>query len=260
MNVVIVANGIIEDHTGSRMIAEMADLLLCADGGARHVLQWGMTPHVVIGDMDSLDDETLARLASAGVELVRHPAQKDATDLELALEWGIDSGATEITILGALGGRMDHVLGNILLLAHPRLAGIPARIHGNDEWLTLVRDRLTILGNLGDTVSLLPLCAEVTHVTTTGLEYPLQDESLRYSFSRGISNRLIEREATITLGEGLLLVVHRWSPAPPDKATRTGSARRPARRRRRSSPAEPRPPAAPRTTSRRARSGRETPG
>ena len=208
MHVVIVANGTMEDRAGGRMIAERADMLLCADGGARYALEWGLTPDAVIGDMDSLDDDSLDRLALAGVELVRHPPRKDATDLELALEWAIDRGATEITILGALGGRIDQTLGNIMLLAHPRLAGIAVRIQGDGERLMPVREGATIRGRPGDTVSLLPLTLEVTHVTTNGLEYPLRSETLHRSSSRGISNRLIDKEATVTVGVGLLLLIH----------------------------------------------------
>jgi len=209
MHVVVVANGIIEDQDGSRAIAERADLLLCANGGALSVLGWGLTPAAVIGDMDSLDVETLGRLERAGVKLDRFAPRKDATDLELALDRAVDSGATRITILGALGGRIDQTLGNIMLLTQPRLAGISVRIQEGDERLVLVCDTVTIRGEAGDTVSLLPLSRKVTHVTTDGLEYPLQDELLYQYASRGISNRMLANVATVTIGDGLLLVIHR---------------------------------------------------
>jgi thiamine pyrophosphokinase len=208
MHVVIVANGTIDDHARSRAIAAQADLLFCADGGANHVMAWGLIPDAVVGDMDSLDVEALERLTRAGVELERHPPHKDATDLELALERAVDSGATDIIVLGALGGRIDQTLGNIMLLAHPRLANVPVHILGDRERIMLIRGEVTIQGRPGDTVSLLPLSAEVTHVTTEGLEYPLRDESLYRNSSRGISNVLSGVEATITMGEGVLLLTH----------------------------------------------------
>lgn len=208
MHIVIVANGVIGDVTGSRTAAEGADLLLCADGGALYVLGWGLTPDVVIGDMDSLDAAYLERLETAGVELVRHLPHKDETDLELALDRAVHEGASEITILGALGGRIDQTIANILLLTRPCLEGATVSILDGRERLFLARDSVTIRGKEGDTVSLMPLSSEVTNITTTGLEYPLRGESLCLGPSRGISNIMTSDEAAITLGDGLLLVTH----------------------------------------------------
>jgi len=125
MHIVIVANGIIGDASGSRAIAEGADLLLCADGGALHVLGWGLTPDVVIGDMDSLDAAHLEQLEAAGIELILYPPHKDETDLELALERALQEGASEITILGALGGRIDQTLANMMDANGSSWRGIP---------------------------------------------------------------------------------------------------------------------------------------
>lgn len=208
MHVVIVANGIIEDEGSSRKIAGEADLLLCANGGTRYVLDWGLMPDLVIGDMDSLDAATLERLNAAGVGLVRHSSYKDETDLELALDRAVTEGATRITILGGLGGRIDQMLGNILLLAWPRLAGVRVILQGDRERLFSVSDSVTIQGRRGDLVSLLPLSGEVRGIVTAGLEYPLRGESLSLGPSRGISNVMTADEATVALQDGILLVVH----------------------------------------------------
>lgn len=208
MHVVIIANGVIGDEARARALAAQADLLICADGGARYALAWGLPPDIVIGDMDSLDAGELERLASAGARLIRHPSRKDETDLELALAQALREGANEITILGALGGRPDQTLANILLLAWPRLKSVRVTIVEGRDRLFLVRGAVTLRGKQGDIVSLLPLSPRVTHITTTGLEYPLRDEALYRGLTRGISNVMIADEATITVGQGLLLVSH----------------------------------------------------
>jgi len=192
------------------------DLIVGADGGAGRALAHGLVPDVVVGDMDSTPAEVLAALAAQQVELVRHPRAKDETDLELALCYAAGQGAEEIVVLGALGGRLDHTLSNVLLLALPELEGVTVRIvHGREEVL-LARsgERVPLLGESGDVVSLLPLGGDVHGVTTSGLLWPLDHETLRFAFSRGVSNVLTGREAWIEVEEGYLVVVHG---APPEE-------------------------------------------
>lgn len=211
MRAVIVANGIIEDEEGAKAIAAGAPLLICADGGAHHVMRWGLRPHAVIGDMDSLEEEPLRRLEEAGTLLLRYPSRKDETDLELALDYAVRQGADEILILGALGGRWDHTVANILLLTWPRLEGREVQIVAGQERLFLVRRQVTLHGAAGDIVSLLPLSPVVEGIVTSGLEYPLRGEPLYMGPSRGVSNVMLGPEATITIQTGWLLVVHRRS-------------------------------------------------
>jgi thiamine pyrophosphokinase len=206
---VIVANGVIADAPRARARAGAADLLICADGGARHVLAWGLWPAIVVGDMDSLDEATLARLAAGGARLARHPAHKDETDLELALDLALAEGATEIRILGALGGRLDQTLANILLLTVPRFQAVPIIIDDGREQLFLGRSPIVLRGAPGDLVSLIPLSPAVSGITTAGLEYPLRADNLYLGLTRGISNVMLGTEATVTFEAGLLLVSRR---------------------------------------------------
>jgi thiamine pyrophosphokinase len=210
MHIVIIANGQLADTSLGRDVARRADILVCADGGTRHALAWDLTPDVLIGDMDSLDAAILKGLP-ASTRVIRHPAHKDYTDLELALEFAIGEGATEITILGALGGRLDQSLANILLLVAPRFRPASIRILDGPDHLFLARGPVVLHGTPGDLVSLLPLSPEVTDVTTAGLEYPLHGETLYLGLTRGVSNAMLAHEATITFGAGLLLVCHRVS-------------------------------------------------
>jgi thiamine pyrophosphokinase len=184
-----------------------ADLLIAADGGALPLLRAGIVPHVAIGDMDSIDAAGLAELEMHRVAMQRFPREKDETDLELALLYAAATGATAIDILGALGGRWDHTLANVALLALPELRTRRVRLLADRQTLFLVRDSAMLEGQAGDTISLLPLAGDAYGVTTKGLRYPLDDATLSYERARGVSNVLLAPPGYVSLRAGLLLVV-----------------------------------------------------
>jgi thiamine pyrophosphokinase len=208
MYAVIVANAPDMDATPYAAQIRAADLLIAADGGALPLMRLGLPPRLVIGDLDSLDAASQSVLRAQGVELRRSPRAKDETDLELALLYAAEAGADAIDILCALGGRWDHTLANVALLALPELRGRRVRLLADDQELFLVRDTAAIDGRRGDTVSLLPLTPVVQGVTTHGMLYPLDDATLRFERARGISNVLLEPPGRVSLRDGLLLVVH----------------------------------------------------
>jgi len=207
---IIVANGTVEDVTAWREDLAQASLVVAADGGARHARVLGLVPHVLVGDADSLDAETGRWLADQGTRIVRHPAAKDETDLELALLYAVEAGADEIVLLGAWGGRPDQALANMHLLAHPRLAGRRVRLLGADYEALVVHagEVSTIAAAVGDTISLLPLAGDARGVRTAGLRWALAGDTLRFGPARGISNEATAAEVSVRLEEGLLLVVH----------------------------------------------------
>jgi thiamine pyrophosphokinase len=207
MYVVIVASAPELDIGPYRAQIGRADLLIAADGGALPLLRAGIVPHVAIGDMDSIGDAGLAELEAHGIAPQRFPREKDETDLELALLHAAAAGATAIDILGALGGRWDHTLANVALLALPELRGRRARLLADGQTLFLVRDTAVLDGQVGDTVSLLPLSGDARGVTTRGLRYPLDQATLSFERARGVSNVLLEPPGQVSLREGLLLVV-----------------------------------------------------
>lgn len=183
----------------------VADLVIAADGGTRHVLHYGITPHVIIGDLDSVDLQTLAIMQERGVEIVRYSAQKDETDLELAVLLAIERGATEIRILAALGGRPDMHLANHLLLAHHGLHACHIAMLDHGWEIRMIHTLLRLQGNLGQRVSLLPL-GDVEGISTTGLRYALHDESLLGDAVRGVSNEFAATNAEIHVRSGRLLI------------------------------------------------------
>ncbi len=203
MHIIIVANGSAEPFDVAK-----ADLIIAADGGARHALGWGRPPDVVIGDCDSLDEESRRELEQAESRFITHPTHKDETDLELALRHAAALNPRRITILGAWGDRPDHTLANLLLLTHPDFAGPDIRLLAHRQEIRLVRHETTVQGRPGDLVSLIPIGGDAIGVTTEGLEYPLHDETLSLGTSRGVSNVLIAEGACIRLREGLLLCLH----------------------------------------------------
>lgn len=214
MRAVIIAGGQTHEDEKGRRWAQEGDLIVGADGGAGQALAWGLLPDLVIGDMDSLSEEDRAALAAQGCRFVIHPRAKDETDLELALTYVVQHGAQEIVVLGALGGRLDHTLANILLLTLPVLGSISVRIvQGQSETFLVRSGEVAIVeGQPGDLVSLLPLGGDACGVRTAGLAWALHGDNLRFGFTRGVSNEMTAPEAKIGLAKGNLLVIH--SPPP----------------------------------------------
>jgi len=208
MRAIIFANGDPSNPEIVRHWTAQADLIIAADGGTRHALAVGVPPHVVIGDLDSLDEADRAQLDRSGVQLIVYPTHKDYTDLELALRYARKQHATEIIIFSALGGRWDQSLANLLLLTLPELAQVPTRIVDHHLSIQVIRDRAEITGRAGDTLSLIALQGDAHGVTIEGCEYPLSDATLPFGATLGISNVLTQQMATITVKQGLILALH----------------------------------------------------
>ncbi|MEI7646190.1 MAG: thiamine diphosphokinase [Chloroflexales bacterium] len=213
MYAIIVANAPDFDATPFADALAAADLVIAADGGGNALHAIGVVPHLVVGDLDSLDPAVGRAFRAAGAELRRFPTEKDETDLELALLLAVERGADQIDILGAIGGRWDQGLANVAMLALPELVGLRVRLLDVDQEAFLVRGTAEIPGAAGDTVSLLPLGGAAHGITTRGLHYRLDAATLRFERSRGISNRIVQPPAHVSVGEGLLLVVHHHRPS-----------------------------------------------
>jgi thiamine pyrophosphokinase len=213
MNCIVIAGGRLNAartrtwHQCFFSLLETADLIIAADSGARHLKGSGYLPHVIVGDMDSIDPDTLAFFQKNKVPIQSHPRRKTQTDLELCLTYATEQGAKKITILGATGTRMDHSLANILLLLPLAKAGIPARIMDSNNEIQMVTDRLEMTGTPGDLVSLIPVTPTVRGVTLQGLSYPLEDHTLEMGTTLGISNYFSESWAQIKIRSGTLLVI-----------------------------------------------------
>ena len=208
MRALIFVNGTIDDYAQLARWLRPDDYLIAADGGARHCAALGLRPAVLVGDLDSIAPELLTEYEKAGVTIERHPPRKDETDLELAVRRAVADGATEILLLGALGGRLDQTLANLLLPARTEWP-VPILLADGTQLARVLRggETVTLAGAPGATVSVVPISAEVTGITYAGLEYPLINATLRLGSTQGVSNRLVGETATIRIVSGILLVV-----------------------------------------------------
>ena len=183
-----------------------AALVVAADGGARHAAHLGLPLHQVVGDFDSLSAEDTDELEAAGVIISRYPTNKDATDTELALLAALDAGATEITLLCSWGGRSDHAIGTLALLAHPRCGAATVAILDEQTRTQLMRSgaELTLRGAVGRNISITPWGGDAT-VSATGVRWSLDSAVLVAGSTRGISNVATATESIITVHDGAVL-------------------------------------------------------
>jgi thiamine pyrophosphokinase len=206
---IIFANGVLNHPEAVRDSIQSDDLIIAADGGGRLCRKLGLIPNVLIGDFDSLDEEDLSYFSERGAEIIRFPTRKDFTDLELALLHCRSLAIQEVTIFAALGARWDQTLANLLLPAASILRGMHIRLVDGPQEVRLMREgqESVVRGRPGDTLSLIPVGGDVQGVTTQGLEYPLQGETLYLGATRGLSNVFLGETALVKLKEGILLCV-----------------------------------------------------
>ncbi|MEX1019944.1 MAG: thiamine diphosphokinase [Litorilinea sp.] len=208
MHAVIFVNGIVQSYAPLVAWLDQADLWVAADGGLRHFRAMDRQPHALVGDLDSVEPNLVAELEAAGVHIERHRPEKNETDLELAIEYAIQAGASQIVLLGALGGRLDQTLANLLLLAQRAWPAAISVVEA-DQVATVLRPGYTLEleGVPGSVVSLIPLTTAVTGITYHGLKYPLRQATLAFGSTRGVSNEMAETRATVQIETGLALIV-----------------------------------------------------
>ena len=205
---VVIAHG--DVAPADRELAAAADIVVAADGGALALERWGIVPHLVVGDLDSLGPERAAALEGRGARVIRFPVAKDASDLELAMRYALDSGADDIVLLGILGGaRIDHALVNVTLLADPAYRGLGLRAVYGETQLRAAHsgESLALRGPVESTVTLVPIRGDVRGVTTSGLRYPLAGGLLPFGKSLGLSNVVASLPARVSIEQGVLLVI-----------------------------------------------------
>ncbi|MCB0995637.1 MAG: thiamine diphosphokinase [Acidimicrobiales bacterium] len=187
--------------------------VVAADSGLDRALGLGLRPSLLVGDLDSVSVEGLRWARTEGVAIEAHPQDKDATDLELALTLA-GRAADRIVVLGIGGGRADHELANMLLLAAPTLAGIWVEAYTAEARITVVRRRVALTGSPGSLVSLVPVHGAAEGVTTDGLRWPLRSETLAPGTSRGVSNEFLTASASVEVSSGVLLAVQPFAVSP----------------------------------------------
>jgi thiamine pyrophosphokinase len=211
--VVVFAGGLMP---GVRALASVPTgaLVIGADRGAEYALACGLRVEAAVGDFDSITAAGLEALERAGVRIERHPSAKDATDLELALDAAAALGPRRILMVGGAGGRLDHLLGELSLLASDVYAGIELDAVLGRAMVNVVRGERLLVGRAGELISLLALHGPAVGVVAEGLVYPLRGETLAPGSSRGISNVFAAEEARVSLESGVVLAVRPGKRAP----------------------------------------------
>jgi len=183
------------------------DTIIAVDKGLETVIQLGLQPDIIIGDLDSLSVELLSQYPK--VPLLRHPSEKNETDTELALLWGVEQGFTELIVCNDLAGRFDHALALVqnLLLLKVTSPAIQTRIESQNQLLFMLDQQTEFLGKQGSLLSLIALQVNAEFADSKGLKYPLQGLQLSPQLSRGISNEIISPQAEIDLTTGLVLAI-----------------------------------------------------
>lgn len=206
MHVLIVLGGDAPGEALLRRCAGQANLTIAADKGLEAFDRAGMLPDLLLGDMDSVSEDVLLRMQEK-TQVERLPCEKDDTDGVHALDVAIARGAERITLLGALGGRLDHALANLMLLVRAHQSGVHAQILDETVRIERVDGHVQLCGAKGDTVSLLPL-GHAKDVTLRGFFYPLERHDLDSCYPLGISNVVTQDEASVDVCGGDLILFH----------------------------------------------------
>ena len=201
-DVVVVASG-----QGPAVTVPAARVVVAADGGLDRAVSLGLDVDVVVGDLDSVSESALERAEADGVRVVRHPQAKDATDLELALDEAAALGASRVLVVGSDGGRLDHLLASLLLLASERYSGLELDALVGETLVHVVRGARSLHGSAGELVTLVPLGGPAVGVSTEGLEYRLARETLSPGTTRGVSNVFTGPLARVSVDAGVLLAI-----------------------------------------------------
>ena len=204
--VIIFVNGNLSDISQAKKIIKKEDFLIAADGGANHIKKLGLTPNLVIGDMDSIDHNLLKKFPT----VIKYPRKKDKTDFELGIDFCLEKKFQEIIIFGILGDRIDHMFANIFLLAKIQAENesIKIKIIEGKKEIFIVNKEIIIDGKIGDEVSIIPVSEKLVGITTVGLEYQLKNEELIFGSTRGISNVMNKTIVKITMKKGAALIEH----------------------------------------------------
>ena len=188
-------------------LSRKAGMIIAADKGSLYCLEAGVTPHLVVGDLDSAPSDISGKLADLGVEIKRFSTRKDSTDTQIALDEAINRGAEDVEIVGAFGDRFDHVLANVHLLRRALKAGVRARIVSDAQQVFLVDSEYIIKDRQGSTVSFLPLTEAVDGITLDGFAYGLTDANMEIGSPYGVSNVVLEPHARVRVKSGILVTV-----------------------------------------------------
>lgn len=206
MKGLIISSGRLERYDILNLVVEDKDIIVCADGGLDHIMKVGLKPNMVLGDLDSITEQGIKYIEDNNIELEKFPVEKDATDTELAVEYLIQKGCKEITLIGVTGTRMDHTLANIFLLDQMFQRNIKGKIIDDNNEIVLSDSYLEVEKNEGY-LSIVPIEQKGTIISLEGVYYPLNRHHVEFGSTFSISNQIIDTKAKITIYDGKVLVI-----------------------------------------------------
>lgn len=211
MRVVIISGGHIDDGFAVGWLEKNKyDLMIAADSGMNFLHRNGIVPDIIAGDFDSAKEESVAYFQGLNnVQVMKLNPIKDDTDTEFVIREAIRRGAKEITVLGATGTRLDHVLANVYLLGIGLEESVFIQLVDKHNRIRMINSDLEIGRDeqFGDYVSVLPVKGDAKGVNLEGMKYPLYDANIKCFSSLGVSNEIIDEVAKISLKQGTLLVI-----------------------------------------------------
>lgn len=210
MKICIILNGEIQDYKIMKNIISKQhyDYIICADGGANHAYKMNINPNYILGDLDSINKNIISYYKDKNVIFKKFPSKKNETDTELCIYLAQQINASQVDFIGSLGGRIDHMLANIKLLDYLKEVHIYGRIISEKEYIYIAVDEEMIIdGEVGDTVSVIPIKGDAKGITLTNLEYPLTNFYMKYSSPIGISNVMLENQCKVSVDKGTVLII-----------------------------------------------------
>lgn len=204
----IFTNGDLKDESYYKNIVSNCGIIISADGASNALFKMGLSPDYLVGDMDSIEDKVLSYFKEEGKEVIIFPREKNQTDTEIAIDFAKDRGFKEVILLGALGNRIDHTLGNIGLLFYGREKSIEITIMDSKNKMYLLKEGGNILKtNKDQIVSFIAFAGDVKGITLKGFKYPLIDYDLQVGSSRCISNIAVSKEPSVEVKKGFLIAI-----------------------------------------------------
>lgn len=211
MECLIVSGGKLEREFARQYVLTGGfEIIIAVDAGMEQLYQFGIDPDIIVGDFDSVDKQVLEYFETKEhIEIVALNAEKDETDTESAIRVALARGAEHIVLIGATGTRIDHMLGNVCLLGIGLEEQVDMEIVDVNNRIRLIDSTLTISQKeqYGKYVSVLPIFGDARGVSLSGMKYPLENCLMSTYNSLGVSNEIVEDNATITVEYGTLLVI-----------------------------------------------------
>ncbi len=203
----IVGGGRKPDIKWLRDAFNQASYVIAADRGYDHFASAGLEPDEIVGDLDSVSQESLVKIHDSGIPVFRYPPEKDVTDLTIAIERMVEKGVDTLWIAGSTGSRVDHSLSAILALHGYLSKGLQVKLIDDKNALALVSGTINIEKGLYTYLSVLPADVSGATVSLVGCKYPLSHKKIAFGSSLGVSNEIVDDRAHVTVHEGLVYLI-----------------------------------------------------